>query len=82
MASQLLRICGNLIMKREIKGSDIRRFRVASPTRIEIDLSAPIDPAYFDLHIDLQITGASGTMAAAAGGDSRKILDCKPLLET
>ena len=69
-------------MMQEIKGTDVRRFRIISSTKIEIELNTPIDRSHYDLHIDIQVTGAYATMAAAAGSESRSILDCKPISET
>ena len=62
-------------MTKRITGSDIRHFRVISPTKIEIELCAAIDPSHFDLHFDVQITGASATMAATVGGEPQRILN-------
>jgi len=65
---------GSLEMTTRITAADILQFRVVSPMRIEIELRNPIEVAFFDLHFDLQICGASTATFAAAAGDRPRIL--------
>ena len=46
-------------MTTRIAAADIQTFKVVSPTKIEIELRNPIEVAFFDLHFELQISGAS-----------------------
>lgn len=65
-----------IFMTKRITRSDIKHFKLTSPTKLEIELCEPIDPAFFDLLFDLHISGASSNSAraAVAGGKSIAVL--------